>query len=110
MTQGVERESLSQYRGGLESLLVGRRQAIDPRQNQALNCGWNLLSRTLFEISQQVLQEQRIAGRAFHTALRQLAGRADKTARQQECILLTQRTQVDRNQRASPDDGAPFLV
>ena len=87
MTQGVEREALTQYRGGLKRLLVGQRQTVHARQHEALDRRRNVFVAMLLHVAQQLLEEQWIALGALDTAQGELAGHVEEGTCQFEGVF-----------------------
>ena len=110
MTQGIERKAFADHRGRLQSLLIGDRQPIDTRQDQALNRGRQLRLLALGGVVQELFQEQRVAAGPFDAGLGQGAVRVGIGAGQRDRLLLAQGCQVDGDQGPALGGAAPDLV
>ena len=54
---GNYEEALAEYRGGLKSLLVDRRQTVHARQHEALDRRRNFLVTALLRVAQKLLEK-----------------------------------------------------
>ena len=101
VAQRVQREALPEYRGGLDGLLVERRQVVEARLDQALHrAGDGSLGRTL-GVAQQLLQEQGIAGGALDAAPGEVAVRLEVSLGERTGLGRAQRPEVDGQERTA---------
>ena len=101
MAQRFQLEPLAKHRGRLQSLLVGRWQAVDTCENEALDRRRDIAVAMLLYVAQQLFQEQRVALRALDAIERLLIDGVDEGTSQLDGIFSRQGGKIQRDKRAA---------
>lgn len=107
MAQGIQRETLAEDRGGLQRRPVGRGQAIDAGQHQALDAAGNLIAGEIVGVVQELHEEQRVSLGTRDAVVDQRHVRPGDGARQVRRLVPAERAEVQRGQRRRAEAGAP---
>ena len=95
---------------GLQRSLVLGFEPIHPGQHQALDGIRQARGGALLRGAQQLLEKQRVSGSALQATRRQRIGGIDEPGDERDGVLLSERAQVDSDERAALGAAAPFLV
>ena len=102
MAQRFQLKALAKHRGGLQGLLVGRRQSIDARENEALDRRRDIAVAMLLHVAQQLFQEKRVALRTLDAVERRLIDGLDERTCQPDGIFFRQGGKIQRHKGQPP--------
>ena len=106
----LQREALADDGRRLQGPLIQRRQAVRPRQNEALDGGRHRLRTALARIAQELFEEQRISFRPLDAAGDHAVIGDGQPDRQRPRLGPAQRAKIDDRQRAAARLAAPCGV
>src|SRR5262245_12826408 len=99
MSERIRGEALPEHRCGLQRLPIGWRQVVEARLDQALDRAWNTVLSTLLGVTQQLVEEQRVAGGPGNAAPGELGARIDIGERQSVGFILAQGAEIQGKQK-----------
>jgi hypothetical protein len=108
VAQSAPVEALAERRSRLQGIPVKRVKPIQPRLHQALHRAWYAGLLVLLGMTQQLLEEQRVAGGPVDAARGKRSVRCEELLSENPRLLWLQRAEMDGEQPARGGASAPL--